>query len=125
MSNDHQKELGRKRAQRYRDKKKASDNFEVRGLYLHPVVKRQLDQVCEFYAYPAEPYSVNEAIEACILRAFKDIERIKKELGTCKKCGEPLPKGCAALTEGGLFNGDATCWHTMNRVRIFIPGGNQ
>ncbi|WP_297480315.1 hypothetical protein [uncultured Photobacterium sp.] len=39
-------------------------------------------------------------------------------LDTCQHCGESLPEGCAKLKTGGLFKGDARCWHTMNRVRL-------
>lgn len=110
------------RAKRYRDKKKQAEHHEVRGLLLHPTVHSKLKEVCEFYAYPAEPYSEVEAIEACILRAHNDMAPIQQELGTCSKCGEQLPQGCAKLASGGLFKGDAQCWHTINRVRIYTPG---
>ncbi|MGD8109351.1 hypothetical protein [Vibrio sp. TRT 17S01] len=124
MSDDleHKRKLAAKRAKKCRKAKKQSGNHEVRGLSLHPTVKAKLDEVRKFYAFPTEPYTEVEAIEACILRAHKQMEQIKTELGTCSKCGEALPEGCAKLREGGLFKGDAQCWHTTNRVRIYSPG---
>ncbi|CAH8235533.1 hypothetical protein [Vibrio aestuarianus] len=122
MSDERKREQAAARAKRYRKNKKAAQHVEVRGLSLHPVVHQKLKEVREFYAYPTEPYSEVEAIEACILRAHKQIDAIKQELGKCSKCGEQLPQGCAKLSEGGLFNGEAQCWHTINRVRLYMPG---
>lgn len=122
MSNETQKKQAAARAKRYRENKKKTQHHEVRGLMLHPAVKQKLDEVREFYAYPSEPYDETEAIEACILRAHNDMAPIQQELGTCSKCGEQLPQGCAKLASGGLFKGDAQCWHTINRVRIYTPG---
>ncbi|MEC6822917.1 hypothetical protein VXS02_05655 [Photobacterium piscicola] len=53
-----------------------------------------------------------------IHRIHSEMEQIKQSLGTCQHCGESLPEGCAKLKAGGLFKGDARCWHTMNRVRL-------
>ncbi|CSB55340.1 hypothetical protein [Vibrio cholerae] len=122
MSNETQKKQAAARAKRYRENKKKTQHHEVRGLMLHPTVKQKLDEVREFYAYPSEPYDETEAIEACILRAHKDIDLIQQNLGKCPKCNEQLPQGCAKLANGGLFNGEAQCWHTRNRVRLYTPG---
>ncbi|HFQ5435247.1 TPA: hypothetical protein ACGUMO_000860 [Vibrio vulnificus] len=122
MSNEREKKLAAERAKRYRAKKKQTQHHEVRGLMLHPTVKQKLDEVRVFYAYPGEPYDETEAIEACILRAHKYMPKIQAQLGTCSKCGEQLPQGCAELSQGGLFKGESQCWHTLNRVRLYTPG---
>ncbi len=109
-----------KRAQKLRDKRKASDNHDLR-ISLNPQEQEKLDKICEFFAYPAEPYKQEEALQSLIHRVYSEIPAIEQQLGKCSKCGEQLPQGCAKLRGGGLFKGDATCWHTINRIRIYEP----
>ncbi|HFQ4959233.1 TPA: hypothetical protein ACGUPM_002686 [Vibrio vulnificus] len=120
MASDKVKEQNRKRAQALRDRRKEQ------GLTTFPVVfadveLKKLEEICKFFAYPGESYSHDEAISALVHRVHAEIPTIKKDLGICKMCGEPLPEGCARLREGGLFNGDANCFHTTQRVRIYDP----
>ncbi|NNN48698.1 hypothetical protein [Vibrio sp. 2-2(8)] len=119
MSTERQKKLAAIRAQRLRDRRKANGNNDIR-LTLSPSELNKLDTICQFFAYPTEPYAQIEALQSLIHRVHAEIPVIEKELGCCSKCGEQLPQGCAKLREGGLFMGDAMCWHTINRVRL-IP----
>ncbi|MFD2177883.1 hypothetical protein [Veronia pacifica] len=119
-SQDRVREQGKRRAQNLRDRRKAI------GLTTFPVTLaktelEKLDAVCAFFGQPTEPYSHDEAITAMIHRLHAEIGVISERLGRCEKCGEQLPEGCAKLMKGGLFRGDALCWHTINRVRIFDP----
>ncbi|MCC2521046.1 hypothetical protein [Vibrio coralliilyticus] len=109
-----------KRAQTLRDKRKASGNHDLR-ISLNEQEQSKLDDICAFFAYPAEPYAQEEALQSLIHRVHAEIPKIETKLGKCSKCGEQLPQGCAKLREGGLFKGDATCWHTINRIRIYQP----
>ncbi|EPM5659323.1 hypothetical protein ACTNLV_000153 [Vibrio alginolyticus] len=109
-----------KRAQKYRDKRKANNNQDLR-VSLNPQEQAKLEKICQFFAYPAEPYTKDEALQSLIHRVYNEITVIKAQLGKCTKSREQLPEGCAKLSEGGLFKGDATCWHTANRVRIYQP----
>ncbi|MEF1310514.1 hypothetical protein QTO01_10440 [Vibrio mytili] len=112
-----------KRAQKYRDKRKANSNHDLR-VSLNPQEQAKLEKICQFFAYPAEPYTQEEALQSLIHRVYNEITVIEAQLGKCSKCGEQLPEGCAKLNKGGLFKGDATCWHTTNRIRIYQPTAN-
>lgn len=120
MTTEKVREQNRKRAQKLRDKQKALGKVSFPVVFA-PVEMKKLDEVCEFFAYPNEPYSHDEAITALLNRVHREMEVIKAKLGTCKMCGEQLPMGCAKLREGGLFKGDANCFHTTQRVRIYDP----
>lgn len=109
-----------RRAQKLRDKRKANDNHDLR-ISLNPQEQEKLDKICAFFSYPAEPYKQEEALQSLIHRVHDEIPAIEQALGKCSKCGEQLPQGCAKLSKGGLFKGDAACWHTRNRVRIYQP----
>lgn len=115
---ERKRQQGKKRAQNLRNRRKEM------GLTTFPVEVAEIElaklkEICEFFGYPSEPYSQDEAITAMIHRIHAEIPKIEEKLGCCGKCGEQLPQGCAKYAKGGLFKGDATCWHTLNRVRIF------
>ena len=69
--------------------------------------RERLDELCRVRAGVGEPYTVDEFISLLIHRNWEQLKQQLAELGTCKKCGSALPEGC-----GGLFKGDAGCWHT-------------
>ena len=117
---DRKREQGRRRAQRLRDRWKNS-GVTTFPLPLEAMEMERLDEICSFFSQPGTPCKQAEALQLMIHRLHAEIPAIKEELGTCKYCGESLPEGCAKLKEGGLFKGDARCWHTTNRVRIFEP----
>ena len=119
-SNDRKRKQAAIRAKRFRDNRKASGNIDIR-VTLSPYEITKLKEICHFFAYPSEPYTHVEALQSLIHRVHDEIPKIESDLGCCDKCGEQLPQGCAKLCEGGLFNGDAMCWHTTNRVRIMPP----
>lgn len=120
MNEERKRKQAAARAQRLRDKRKASGNNDIR-VTLSTDEMTKLDGICQFFAYPCEPYTLVEALQSLIHRVHAEIPKIESALGCCGKCGEQLPQGCAKLREGGLFNGDAMCWHTTNRVRIMPP----
>ncbi|MGR5062002.1 hypothetical protein [Photobacterium sp. DNB22_13_2] len=117
---DRLREQGRRRAQRFRDNQKSNGvtNFP---LPLEQKEVEQLNEICRFFSQPGTPCKQAEALQLLIHRIHAEIPVIKEKLGTCKYCGESLPEGCAKLKQGGLFKGDARCWHTTNRVRLFEP----
>ncbi|GEM77510.1 hypothetical protein [Vibrio sagamiensis] len=119
MSDIRKRKQAAIRAKRLRDKRKANGNNEIR-VTLSPDETTKLDDICQFFAYPSEPYTQIESLQSLIHRVHAEIPEIERDLGCCGKCGEQLPQGCTKLLEGGLFYGDAMCWHTTNRVRI-IP----
>ncbi|MDN3699168.1 hypothetical protein QWY97_17735 [Vibrio cortegadensis] len=121
-SEERKRELVAKRATKLRAKRKASGNHDLR-VSLNAQEQQKLNEICTFFAYPSEPYSQEEALQSLIHRVHADIPKVEKSLGKCSKCGEQLPQGCAKLREGGLFKGDAMCWHTINRVRIYELAG--
>lgn len=122
MNEKRRREKAAARAQRLRDKRKASGNKDIRvTLSQNEIV--MLADICQFFSYPGTAYTQVEALQSLIHRVHAEIPKIENELGCCGQCGEPLPRGCAKLREGGLFYGDAMCWHTTNRVRI-IPSGD-
>ena len=120
MTKERKRKQAAVRAKRLRDKRKTSGNNDIR-VTLSPNEITKLNDICQFFAYPREPYSQVEALQSIIHRVHAEIPKIESDLGCCGKCGEQLPQGCAKLREGGLFNGDAMCWHTTNRVRIMPP----
>ena len=117
MSDIRKRKQGAIRAKRLRDQRKANGNNDIR-VTLSPTEATKLDDICQFFAYPSEPYTQIESLQSLIHRVHAEIPKIERQLGCCGKCGEQLPQGCAKLREGGLFYGDAMCWHTTNRVRI-------
>ena len=117
MSDDRTKMLAARRAQRLRDKRKESSELDLR-VSLSGQEQSKLSDICQFFAYPANELSHTEALQSLIHRVHSEIPIIERKLGTCKKCGEQLPQGCAKLRDGGLFKGDAMCWHTINRIQL-------
>ena len=117
MSDTRKRKQAAIRAKRLRDKRKANGNCDIR-VTLSPKEAIRLDDICQFFGYPSAPYTQVEALQSIIHRVHAEIPKIERALGCCGKCGEQLPQGCAKLREGGLFHGDAMCWHTTNRVRI-------
>ncbi|PMK03339.1 hypothetical protein [Vibrio sp. 10N.261.55.A7] len=117
MSDERKKKLAANRAQRLRDKRKNAGELDIRVSLCHQEQKK-LDEICRFFSYPSEPSSHVETLQSLIHRVHAEIPTIENDLGACSKCGEQLPLGCAKLREGGLFKGDAMCWHTINRVRL-------
>ncbi|MEZ8095810.1 hypothetical protein ACED51_17055 [Photobacterium swingsii] len=114
------REQGKRRAQRLRNRRK-NNGVTSFPLPLDEQEQERLDDICAFFSHPGKPIKQAEALQLLIHRIYAEIPTIRKELGTCKHCGESLPEGCAKLKPGGLFKGDARCWHTINRVRIFDP----
>ena len=114
------REQTRIRAQRLRDKRKSA-GITTLPVPLAEIEQQKLNEICIFFAWPNKPYEAAEAISALICRVHAEIPGISKKLGSCQRCGENLPQGCAKQQQGGLFKGDAQCWHTLNRVRIFDP----
>ncbi|MFL7864892.1 hypothetical protein [Vibrio cincinnatiensis] len=119
MSNDRKRKQAAIRAQRLRDKRKNSGEQDIR-VSLSELEQQKLTEISQFFGYPNEPIADVETLQSLIHRVHAEIPVIEKQLGRCSKCGEQLPQGCAKLREGGLFKGDATCWHTINRMRL-IP----
>lgn len=117
---DRKREQGKRRAQRLRDERKKS-GITTCPLPLEAMEVERLDEICTFFSHPAKPCNHTEAIQLMIHRVYAEIPGIREKLGTCKYCNEPLPEGCGKLKQGGLFKGDARCWHTTNRVRLFDP----
>lgn len=78
----------------------------------------KLNEITEFYGWPNQNLDNSQTIQLMIHRFSNEVETKRKELGTCKHCGEDLPAGCARLKEGGLFKGDSNCFHTTNRLTI-------
>ncbi|MEZ8253543.1 hypothetical protein AB6C79_12505 [Vibrio splendidus] len=120
MNEERKRKQAAARAQRLRDKRKTSGNNDIR-VTLSPDEIAKLNEICQFFACPSEPYTQVEALQSLIHRVHAEIPKIESDLGCCGKCGEQLPQGCAKLRKDGLFNGDAMCWHTTNRVRIMPP----
>jgi hypothetical protein len=117
---DRKREQGKRRAQRLRDNRK-NNGVTTFPLPLEQLEMERLNEICTFFSLPGTPCKQAEALQLLIHRVHADIPVIKEKLGSCKYCGEPLPNGCANLKKGGLFKGDARCWHTTNRVRLFDP----
>lgn len=117
IARDKEREQARKRAQRLRDKRKTNGVTSF-PLPLNNMEIDRLNEICKFFSYPNTPCDSAEALQLMIHRIHGEIEQIKKSLGTCQHCGESLPEGCAKLKSGGLFKGDARCWHTANHVRL-------
>ncbi|MFA0335430.1 hypothetical protein [Vibrio sp. 10N.222.54.B2] len=120
MTKERKRKQAAVRAKRLRDKRKTSGNNDIR-VTLSPNEITKLNDICQFFAYPSEPYTQVEALQSLIHRVHEEIPKIESDLGCCGKCGEQLPQGCAKLRKGGLFKGDAMCWHTINRVRLLPP----
>ncbi|NOH85507.1 hypothetical protein F0249_17060 [Vibrio sp. 03-59-1] len=120
MSKERKKKLAAVRAQRLRDKRKQSGASDIR-VSLPECEQEKLNEICQFFGYPSKPYAHVEALQSLIHRVHAELPVIEEELGCCGKCGEQLPQGCAKLREGGLFKGDAMCWHTTNRMRLIPP----
>ncbi|EKO3517195.1 hypothetical protein LA983_001628 [Vibrio fluvialis] len=123
MSDERKRKQAAVRAQRLRDKRKNSGEQDIR-VSLSELEQKKLTEISQFFGYPNEPIADVETLQSLIHRVHAEIPTIEKQLGKCSKCGEQLPQGCARLREGGLFKGDATCWHTINRNRL-IPLRNQ
>ncbi len=119
MSDERKRKQAAVRAQRLRDKRKNSGAQDIR-VSLSEQEQQKLSEISQFFGYPNEPIADVETLQSLIHRVHTEIPTIKKTLGKCSKCGEQLPQGCAKLRKGGLFKGDATCWHTINRNRL-IP----
>ncbi|NBI54683.1 hypothetical protein [Photobacterium alginatilyticum] len=117
---ERRREKGKRRAQRLRDRRKES-GITTLPVPLESMESKRLDEICTFFSQPGKECDQAEALQLMIHRVYAEIPAIKEKLGTCKYCGESLPEGCAKLKPGGLFKGDARCWHTTNRVRIFDP----
>ena len=120
MNEERKRKQAAIRAKRLRDKRKTNGNKDIR-VTLSPNEIVMLNEICQFFAYPSEPYTQVEALQSLIHRVHAEIPKVERELGWCGKCGEQLPQGCAKLRKGGLFKGDAMCWHTIYRVRLLPP----
>ncbi|UKA26658.1 hypothetical protein IHC93_07385 [Photobacterium damselae subsp. damselae] len=118
MSNKEKiRQQAAKRAQRLRDRR-AAQGITLYPLPLSTTEASQLNEICAFFSYPNKPCKNTEALQLMIHRVHAEMDQIKESLGACQYCGEQLPEGCAKLKSGGLFKGDARCWHTINRVRL-------
>ena len=96
------------RKQKERDRKAALGIKRIE-VQLSEKERERLDELCRVRAGVGEPYTADEFISLLIHRNWEQLQKQLEELGTCKKCGSALPEGC-----GGLFKGDAECWHTRN-----------
>lgn len=94
------------RKQKSRDAKKALGIKRIE-VQLSEKERERLDELCRVRAGVGEPYTADEFISLLIHRNWESLQQQLAELGTCNKCGSSLPEGC-----GGLFKGDAECWHT-------------
>ena len=94
------------RKQKERDSKAALGIKRIE-VQLSEKERERLDELCRERAGVGEPYTADEFISLLIHRNWEQPQSQLAELGTCKKCGSALPEGC-----GGLFKGDAECWHT-------------
>ncbi|MGL4223859.1 MAG: hypothetical protein ACRCSE_01750 [Vibrio sp.] len=119
MTDDRKRKQAAQRAQRLRDKRKQGGERDIR-VSLSELERQKLSAIGQFFGYPHEPVADVETLQSLIHRVHAEIAVIEQKLGKCGKCGEQLPQGCAKLHERGLFNGDAQCWHTVNRLRL-IP----
>lgn len=77
--------------------------------------RERLGELCRVRAGIGEPYTADEFISLLVHRNWELLQQQLAELGTCKKCGSVLPEGC-----GGLFKGDAECWHTRDAKVISL-----
>lgn len=81
-----------KRAQKYRDKRKANSNHDLR-VSLNPQEQAKLEKICQFFAYPAEPYTKEEALQSLIHRVYNEVTVIKAQLGNAPSAENSCPKG--------------------------------
>lgn len=96
------------RKQKSREAKKALGIQRIE-VQLSEKERERLGELCKVRAGVGDPYTADEFISLLIHRNWEQLQSQLAELGTCKKCGSALPEGC-----GGLFKGDAECWHTRN-----------
>lgn len=94
------------RKQKERDRKAALGIKRIE-VQLSEKERERMDELCRVRAGVGEPYTADEFISLLIHRNWEQLQQQLAALGTCKKCGSALPEGC-----GGLFKGDAECWHT-------------
>lgn len=100
------------RKQKERDRKAALGIKRIE-VQLSEKERERLDELCRVRAGVGEPYTADEFISLLIHRNWEQLQSQLAELGTCKKCGYVLPEGC-----GGLFKGDAECWHTKDATQL-------
>lgn len=102
------------RKQKERDRKAALGIKRIE-VQLSEKERERLDELCRVRAGVGEPYTADEFISLLIHRNWERLQGQLAELGTCKKCGSALPEGC-----GGLFKGDAECWHTRDAKTLSL-----
>lgn len=102
------------RKQKERDSKAALGIKRIE-VQLSEKERERLDELCRVRAGVGEPYTADEFISLLIHRNWEQLQGQLAELGTCKKCGSALPEGC-----GGLFKGDAECWHTRDAKTLSL-----
>lgn len=102
------------RKQKERDRKAALGIKRIE-VQLSEKERERLDELCRVRAGVGEPYTADEFISLLIHRNWETLQSQLAELGTCKKCGSALPEGC-----GGLFRGDAECWHTRDAKALSL-----
>ncbi|WP_417536368.1 hypothetical protein [Methylophaga sp.] len=100
------------RAKRYRE------NNTIVRIGMSEQELEKLNEITEFYGWPNQSLDNSQTVQLMIHRFHKEVEKQRKALGACSHCGEALPAGCAKLKQGGLFKGDANCFHTTNRLSI-------
>ena len=93
----------RKRRQRERMAKFDIKPVEVK---LAKSEREILERNCKLRGGVRGAYEMDEYISTLIRNDEKLLEKQLAELGSCKKCGNPLPGGCE-----GLFKGESDCWH--------------
>ena len=117
MSKNKTAMTGAERGKKLRDALKETGGKWLR-IPVSPQEAEKLKQITEFYGWPNQNLSETETLQLMIHRFHSELDAKQKELGCCKQCGEQLPQGCAKLKAGGLFKGDANCFHTTNRMAI-------
>lgn len=104
----------RKQAQRARRAALGIKRVEVA---LSERERQQLETLRIARAGSGEPYSADEYISTLIRRDWERWLEQEAELKkqTCQHCDGALPQGC-----GGVFKGQASCWHTQGDKQLAL-----
>ncbi|MCS0174609.1 hypothetical protein [Vibrio alginolyticus] len=88
-SEERKRKQNAKRAQKYRDKRKANNNQDLR-VSLNPQEQAKLEKICQFFAYPAEPYTKEEFDDMVDETALSDYAVNEVDLGEIEINGKKM-----------------------------------
>lgn len=113
---DQKKALATARKRKQREREKAMDIKTV-SVKLSSREREQLATLCRVRAGIKDAYDTDEYIALLIARDHERLQQQLKELDgkCCGKCKSPLPEGC-----GGLFKGEAVCFHHMSKKELAL-----